>query len=212
MPFALSRFLQTEKSHWSTALVVGLVLLFSFSPASLVALLSLTQTGISQGEWWRLLTSQIVHLSVNHALLNAAGFTIVSVAFRQDVSALREVTVLLASMLCVGLGIYAFNPEIGWYVGLSGAIYGVLVHHLMVGARRTPVIAGGFLVFVVGKVIYEQFLAGPDRDIETFIGGAVAEDAHLYGVMIGLLAGGISLLLSARRTAHERVTPTPGGP
>jgi len=189
----LPAWLQRERKHWSTALVVALVLLFSLSPVTWVDQLSLTQAGIAAGQWWRLLTSQIVHLSVNHALLNAAGFLIVSVSFRQDVTPLREVIILLISMLGVGLGIYRFNPEIGWYVGLSGAIYGVLVHHLILGARRTPVIALGFLVFVVGKVVYEQFIAGPDRSIETFIGGAVAEDAHLYGVLIGVSLGIVSL-------------------
>lgn len=192
--------LQNELQHWSTALVIGVVLLFSLSPDTLVAALSLTQNGVHEGQWWRLLTSQIVHLSVNHALLNAAGFLIVSLSFRQDVSPRRETVVLLLSMLGVGLGIYRFNPEIGWYVGLSGAIYGVLVHHLMLGARRTPVIALGFLAFVVGKVIYEQFIAGPDRSIETFIGGQVAEDAHLYGVLSGLVLGMVSLLW--RKRAH----------
>lgn len=189
----LPAWLQREQQHWSTSLVVALVLLFSLSPAAWVEQLSLTQSGVAAGQWWRLLTSQIVHLSVNHALLNAAGFLIVSVSFRQDVTPLREIIILLFSMLGVGLGIYRFNPEIGWYVGLSGAIYGVLVHHLMLGARRTPVIALGFLVFVVGKVVYEQFIAGPDRSIETFIGGAVAEDAHLYGVLMGIGLGIVSL-------------------
>lgn len=196
----LPAWLQRERQHWSTPLVVALVLLFSLSPVVLVEQLSLTQAGVAAGQWWRLLTSQIVHLSVNHALLNAAGFLIVSVSFRQDVAPLREIIILLFSMLGVGLGIYRFNPEIGWYVGLSGAIYGVLVHHLMLGARRTPVIALGFLVFVIGKVAYEQFIAGPDRDIEHFIGGAVAEDAHLYGVIVGAILGAVSVLPQKRPT------------
>lgn len=195
----LLHWLQRERTHWSTALVVGIVLLFSLASPEQVALMSLTHNGVTDGQWWRIFTSQIVHLGVNHALLNAAGFLIVSVAFRQEVTSRREVLVLLVSMLGVGLGIFHFNPEIGWYVGLSGAIYGVLVHHLMLGARRTPLLAGGFLFFVVGKVIYEQFIAGPDRTIEDFIGGAVAEDAHLYGVITGSLLGGLSLLFNRVR-------------
>lgn len=194
---------QNELKHWSTALVVVVVLLLGMSPDTWVQAMSLTQRGVASGEWWRLVTSQIVHLSMNHALLNAAGFLIVSASFRQDVTARREMGVLGVSMLGVGLGIYLFNPDIGWYVGLSGAIYGVLVHHLMVGARRTPLIASAFLVFVIGKVIYEQFLAGPDRDIEQFIGGAVAEDAHLYGVIVGSLAG----LLALARQSPARHPP-----
>lgn len=205
MVTAFPALVQNELKHWSTTMVVALVLLLGLSPDTWVQTLSLTQRGVASGEWWRIVTSQVVHLSMNHALLNAAGFLIVSLAFRQDVNARREMGVLLISMIGVGLGIYLFNPEIGWYVGLSGAIYGVLVHHLMVGARRTPVIASGFLVFVLGKVIYEQFLAGPDRDIEQFIGGTVAEDAHLYGVIVGLVAGTLSLALqrpSARQPPH----------
>lgn len=190
----LPPWLQNELTHWSTVLVVGLVLLFSLAPESLVEKLSLTQAGILGGEYWRLWTSQIVHLSVNHALLNAAGFAIVSLSFRQEVTPLKEIVVLLISMLGVGLGIFLWIKEIGWYVGLSGAIYGVLVHHLLLGFKRTPVIAGGFLLYVLGKVIYGQFFATPDNAIEQFIGGAVAEDAHLYGSVMGLVLGFIAII------------------
>lgn len=191
-----------ELSHWSTWLIIGLVLFFSLATRSQVEMLSLARPPVFAGEWWRVFTSQIVHLSVNHAGLNAAGFFIVSYSFKQDVSPLREIVALLFSMLAVGLGILYLNPEILWYVGLSGAIYGVLVHHLIVGSRRTPVISCGFLLFVVSKVIYEQWFAGPDRAIESFIGGQVAEDAHLYGTLMGIPLGIASFFLHDRTRAN----------
>ncbi|CBL45736.1 Rhomboid-like protein [gamma proteobacterium HdN1] len=191
----LQRWLAQEKKHWSTAFVVGLVLIFSLMPESVVQALSLTREGVRAGEWWRIWTSQIVHLNGWHALLNAAGFGIVSLSFRNEVSAWREITVLLISMACVGMGIFWWNPEISWYVGLSGAIYSVLVHHLILGFRQTPLISGVFLLYVIAKVSYEQLFGTQDNLMEQLIEGRVAYDAHFYGAITGALLGGLGLVL-----------------
>ena len=174
---------------WVSGLIVVAILVLTLPGDMFLRSLALHGPAVAEGQWWLILTSQLVHLSLNHALLNVAGYLFVVYCFRRELSPAQELIILSVSMLAVGLGIYWFNPEIVWYYGLSGAIYGVLIGCVLANAPRMPVISGLFFMFVVGKVVYEQFFASPDRVTAQLIGGPVAIDAHLYGLLIGLFLG-----------------------
>ena len=79
-----------------------------------------------------------------------------------------------------------FNPELEWYVGLSGVLHGLLVAGIManlaVGHRLEIVL----LLAVCGKIAWEQ-LYGPLPGSTEFAGGAVVVDAHFYGLLGGLV-------------------------
>ena len=182
-------WLHHEMRHWSTAPIVALVLLFGLASSDLITPLSLTREGLAAAQWWRLFTSHIVHLNFAHALLNASGFLLVSLAFRPWVSAAREFVVVLVAMPGVSLGVACLNPEIGLYAGLSGVVHALFAHHLVLAARHSPRLAGVWLAALAVKVFHEQYRAAPDRAMEQLIGGSVAVDAHLYGALIGLLLG-----------------------
>ncbi len=156
---------------------------------SLTQALSLKREMINQGEWWRIITGQFVHLTTNHTLLNATGYIILCFGFRKEVTATEEMITLFIAAIGVGLGIYWFNPEMAWYAGLSGAIYGLLVSNAMIGTKKTPYLSAFFLFFVITKIIYEQFFAEPDRATAALIGGEVAIDSHLYGAVVGFIPG-----------------------
>jgi rhomboid family GlyGly-CTERM serine protease len=158
--------------------------------------LALSRDAVSRGEWWRVLSSQFAHLGPAHALMNATGFFIISFSFRADFSPLHEALVLTSSMVAVAAGILALNPEIHWYLGLSGAIYGLLMHHLVAGAPQQRTLAWLFIGGVAAKLAYEQWIAPPDRLTEAIIGGMVAIDAHLYGACWGMLCGVLTKLLT----------------
>ncbi|OUS02163.1 rhombosortase [Gammaproteobacteria bacterium 42_54_T18] len=177
-------------SEWWFSLLV-LVIIFTTASFgdSLTQALSLKREMISQGEWWRIITGQFVHLTTNHTLLNATGYIILCFGFRKEVTATEEMITLFIATIGVGLGIYWFNPEMAWYAGLSGAIYGLLVSNAMIGAKKTPYLSAFFLFFVTTKIIYEQFFAEPDRATAALIGGEVAIDSHLYGAIVGIIPG-----------------------
>ncbi len=203
--------LATARAHeffrqwWFSLLVMILITATSALPPTTVDSLALIATKVSTGEWWRIITSQFVHVGFNHALLNIVGYLIISAAFREEISAKEEMISLGTAVLGVGLGIYLLSSDIHWYVGLSGAIYGILAHNLIVGWRRSQILSIFFAVFLVGKFIYEQFIAGPDTVTASFIGAQVAIDSHLYGAVIGLCSGLVSLLVFHR---HDRSHPT----
>jgi rhomboid family GlyGly-CTERM serine protease len=177
-------------SEWWFSLLVLVVILTtaSFGDA-LTQVLSLKRDMINQGEWWRIITGQFVHLTTNHTLLNATGYIILCFGFRKEVTATEEMITLFIASIGVGLGIYWLNPEMAWYAGLSGAIYGLLVSNSIIGIKKTPYLSAFFLFFVITKLIYEQFFALPDRAAASLIGGEVAIDSHLYGAIVGIIPG-----------------------
>ena len=177
------------RQWWVTLLVLSSILLLSFIPENLHTLLELRHQPIEQGQWWRLYSCHFVHLSFNHTLLNFAGYSIIAFSFRNEISPTRELLLLFISCTAVGLGIYYFNTEMYSYVGLSGAIYGVLLAFVIIGFLHTPIISAGFLGYMIIKFAYEAIMGSADPNTEAFIGGKVASDSHLYGALSGILPG-----------------------
>ncbi len=170
-------------------LILSSILLLSLLPTEAKEILDLKHQPIAQGEWWRIFSSQVIHLSFNHTLLNFAGYAFVIFSFRTEVTPAREIIILLASATAVGLGIHFLNPEIYSYVGLSGAIYGVLVASVIIGINQTPGLSILFLAFLLGKFLFEYINGGASSTTEELIGGQVATDSHLYGAIAGLVPG-----------------------
>lgn len=198
---AIARGQEFFRQWWFSLLVMLLITATSALPADTVDQLALVASKVDQGQWWRIITSQFVHVGFNHALLNIVGYLIISAAFREDCAPKEEAIALLLSVLGVGFGIYLLSDDIRWYAGLSGAIYGLLAHNLIIGWRRSAVLSSLFALFLTGKFIHEQFISGPDTVTASFIGAKVAIDSHLYGACTGLVSGLASLILFHR---HDR--------
>jgi rhomboid family GlyGly-CTERM serine protease len=145
---------------------------------------------IAQGQWWRLLVGHFDHLGWSHLALNAAFLAVLLFSFAMVDSFVKVVTLVCFYSLGISLFILLFSVELDRYVGLSGCLYSLLV----LGLLRD----GGYpywirlLVFVglLVKVGYEYF-SGAQHEISEIIGGAVATDVHLYGVLLGVLSAGI---------------------
>lgn len=194
------------RQWWFTLLVMVVLVITATFPDQWIQQLALVHQDVANGEIWRLITSQFVHLGNNHTMLNVVGYVIINACFREYVSPRQEMLGLMVSTLGVGLGIYFFNPEMQWYVGLSGAIYGLLIFQLSLGWRRSPFMALFFVIYLGGKFIYEQFMVGPDTLSAEFIGGMVAIDSHLYGAITGvLLALVVAIRGNSKADARESV-------
>jgi len=178
--------------YWVSASIIGLIITLiplasNSSESNTIQWLALMPDSIYAGEWWRIITSQFIHLSVNHALLNALGYIIVSYCFRKELTPINELTAYIGSMLGVGIGILWLNPEITWYVGASGAIHGLLVFGLMISVKNTRLVSLVFLLFVGSKLFYEHTYPEGSATTEALIGGHVVEESHLYGAISGFL-------------------------
>ena len=77
------------------------------------------------GAWWQLLTSQWVHLSAQHAAVNAVALVFILLAFDQLIGWRIQAASLLGGYLGVSVMI-AMDPGCASYAGASGALHGLL--------------------------------------------------------------------------------------
>lgn len=144
---------------------------------------------IAAGQWYRLLTANLVHLGWWHLFLNALGIVVLVLLCPEPLSGavwLRRVVLIGTGM---SLGLYFFVPATHWYVGASGMIHGFFVlglgRQLM---QRRDLIAAGCLAYLLGKIGWELATGVPVSD-EQAIGGQVLVESHLYGSLTALLYG-----------------------
>ncbi len=155
-------------------------------------LLRYQRQSILDGAFWRLFSGHLVHLGWTHLWLNLAGLWLIWAIAGDTLSASGWWLLFLFCALFTSVGLLLFNPELQWYVGLSGILHGLLLAGLIVrlmGDRRDvlPV-----LIVLGVKLAWEQ-LYGPMPGSEASIGYTVVVDAHLYGAIGG--AAGVALLL-----------------
>jgi rhomboid family GlyGly-CTERM serine protease len=143
-------------------------------------------------EWWRILTAHVVHLDLTHAVLNGLGLVLMWALFARDYTPWRWLAIWLASSLAITFGLWFLNPEVGWYVGASGALHGVMTAGTLAHLRRRDLDGWILAIFIVAKLGYEQWSgAMPFAD-----SGSTISEAHLYGAIGGLA---LALFLPSRR-------------
>ncbi|MDH5323713.1 MAG: rhomboid family intramembrane serine protease, partial [Gammaproteobacteria bacterium] len=94
-------------------------------------------------------------------------------------------------------GFWYLQPQLSWYVGLSGLLHGLLAAGTVSGIRHRQVECSIIAAFLLGKLVYEQ-LFGALPGSEASSGGNVVVAAHLYGTLGGALAG---LLFALRKSS-----------
>ncbi len=161
-----------------------MILCTLFELLNLNAYLEFNRTLISHGEYWRIITGNLVHSNWYHLMLNCGGIALIWALHAEHTSVIRYIlNTLLLACIC-GLGLYYYYPENHIYTGLSGLLHGVIIF----GALK-DIQAGmktGFLLFlgVWFKVLWEQY-NGASADIATLIDARVAIEAHLIGTIAG---------------------------
>lgn len=163
-------------------------------------LLRYEREAVAAGQWWRLATAHVVHLGWSHLAMNMLALGLLAVLF-DDVFSLRDwVLAALASMLAIDVGLYAFRPEVSWYVGLSGVLHGLLLAAALRLASQRSAVGFVLVAGVVFKLIWEQN-AGPSALSASWAGGPVIVDAHLFGAAGGALAHAAGTAVRGRRSA-----------
>ncbi|MEJ2591714.1 MAG: rhombosortase [Candidatus Thiodiazotropha sp.] len=167
--------------------VTAVCLVSGLLPPDLVHRLEYNRTAILAGEWWRLVSGHFVHLSGSHLLMNLAALWLIRELFLQRENPLVCCLYRLP-LLTIGtaLGLLLLSPELAWYRGLSGILHGLLVFALLQQLTRQPGSTALLLTLLAGKLAWEQ-LAGPLPGSESWTGGRVIVDAHLYGALSGVL-------------------------
>ena len=185
-----------SKSHqcWALAAAVsGIAILLQLGGEPVREALAYTRTGVASGEFWRLLTNHFVHLGWTHMWLNLAGLALVSWLVGKAFDWLRWLAVALITIITIDAGFWLLYPSLGWYVGLSGLLHGLLIAGLYQWIRERDKESIVLLCFVLAKLAWEQLSGGPLPGSEVSSGGTVIVNAHLYGSIGGALAGALLL-------------------
>lgn len=151
-----------------------------FEPLSSVSAWHLSS--IVQGEWWRILTGNFTHTNFAHLMMNLAGLWAITFLFRPTSKLLLVALLLLSGW--VGMGVYFTDMTL--YVGLSGTLHGLFTllaaQEWFHGRKNSR-----WLVFgIIAKVAWEQRF-GASLGTEIWIDARVATEAHLIGLLGGLL-------------------------
>jgi rhomboid family GlyGly-CTERM serine protease len=181
------------------AILVAVPLLLTVGGERLRVALRFDRTGIEAGEWYRLLTGHFTHLGWSHVALNAVGLGLCWLLVGQAYTLLQWLFVIAVCLVVMDLGFWLLVPELEWYVGLSGLLHGMLAAGALEGIRRRSPEQALVLAIIVIKVVYES-VTGPLPGSEQATGGPVVTEAHLFGMVGGLLASAI-LMIGNRRPA-----------
>ncbi len=169
-----------------SAILIFIALLAQFSGKAGFILLQYQREKILSGELWRLISGHIVHLSWSHMWLNLLALVLIVLIFKDLYSEKVWWLLLGTSMLGIDLGPLLFNPEIIWYVGLSGVLHGIFVGLALLYWRTTGVKGSILLLGIIIKLVAEQWNGALPGSAE-LSGGRVIIDAHLYGALAGML-------------------------
>lgn len=178
--------------------IVGAAALLTLGGSEVRDALAFDRSDIRAGEAWRLLSGHFVHLGASHALLNVAGIALVWLLVGKEYTALQWALISIVVFAAIDAGLWWLNPQLEWYVGLSGALHGWLAAGVVAGLakrRQDAWLLGGL---VAAKLVFEQWQGPIPGSVESS-GGPVIVDAHLYGAIAGAAAGFV-LTRFGRRT------------
>jgi rhomboid family GlyGly-CTERM serine protease len=157
------------------------------------------RVGLEAGEVWRLVTGHLVHLGLEHLLLDLGALVLIRLVIGTALSAGEWIAAALVSMTAIDAGLYFGTPDLAWYVGLSGVLHGLLMAGAFALLRTDRPFAILLLAGIAAKLAWEHAV-GPLPWSAAATGGPVITAAHLYGAAGGVLFAGLSALVRRSRS------------
>jgi len=132
---------------------------------------------IAQGEWWRLITSTLLHGSILHLLFNMYALYWLGPQLERSLGHVRFAALYVLSALGGSVASYWFSDLRTVSVGASGAIFGLITATIVIGREmRTDV---SQLVVLLGINVVIGFLQ-PGIDWRAHFGGAATGAAVAF--------------------------------
>ena len=197
----LRRFVASHLRRWALpGLIVIVATLLALSGDWGREWLRFDRDAIAGGEFWRLASGHFVHLGFSHWVLNGAGLLLVWFLVGEFLRTTQWLLVTVASIVGMDIGFWLLQPQLEWYVGLSGLLHGYLFAGIVAGYRERKVEMAVLGTLVVAKLIYE-YLVGPLPGSELSTGGPVITAAHLYGAISGSIASSVMRIRVLRQSS-----------
>jgi rhomboid family GlyGly-CTERM serine protease len=182
--------------RWGLALVGTLALpwLLLAGGPRWTAALRYDRAALHAGEWWRLISAHWVHLSARHLWLDSAGLVLLWALYARELRPANWLPVLGGAMAVIDAGLWWAEPQVQWYVGLSGLLHGAWAAGALAVARRERRWGWLMLAALALKLLFEQ----RTRSSLLVTEFPVVTAAHLFGALGGL--GACVALALARKT------------
>jgi rhomboid family GlyGly-CTERM serine protease len=158
-------------------------------------LLEYQRGALAAGQGWRLVTAHLVHLDLRHTVLNCAGLALMWALFARDYTGRQWLAILAGAAAAIDAGLWLWSSTVGWYVGSSGVLHGVMAAGTLAHLRRREPEGWLLAAFLVAKLVWEHLLGALPL---SGLGAEVVVDAHLYGV-----AGGLAVAAFLKPTARR---------
>ncbi len=196
------------RDHWQWSLPIGIALLAVILQWSVGAEWLRLDREHFLTEPWRLLGAHFVHLGWVHLGLNLAGLALLWALLGDTLRSVWWALGVVVLALGVSAGLLWCSPGVGWYVGFSGVLHGLFAAGAVANLQRMTTLALAVLGILFVKLAAEWMGEG-DPLAAAWINGAVIVDAHLYGVIVGLVYGAILLALAMRSSTARGSPPSP---
>src|SRR6202050_289589 len=140
------------------------------------SLKGLPTLGVAHGQWWRILTSGLMHEKLIHIGFNMYVLYILGQMLEPALGRLKFGTIYAVSLLCGSFGALLVTPH-SPTVGASGAVFGLMgAAAVEMRARQIPVMQSGVGGLILLNLVISFALPGISwgGHIGGLIGGAVA--------------------------------------
>jgi membrane associated rhomboid family serine protease len=129
------------------------------------------------GDWWRIITSGFVHVSIFHIGFNMLLLYFMGRLLEPAIGTLRFTVLYFVSLLAGSFCALWFSPDTV-SAGASGAIFGVLGATFVIArGRQLEAIAGQIGILIVINLVF------------TFADRGISVGAHVGGLVAGVLCG-----------------------
>ncbi len=188
-----STVVQLLRQHWD---IVVISLLLALSNRSLLngcanSELIYHPLAVGAGEWWRLLSYPLAHLSWYHLLLDAGAFYLLYTGLG-EMPKLRKILILMiCSSASLVFAVYLGTAQAFGLAGLSGLDHGLMAFSAleMIRSDRNRKLGLSCIALVLAKSIFELvtgevFFVALHRDLC----GIPVAASHLGGVLAGMVS------------------------
>jgi rhomboid family GlyGly-CTERM serine protease len=185
------------RNTWFIVALLAVCLLLAAGGDSVRELGRWQRDAIDTGEYWRLVSGHLVHLGFGHLWPNLVALAIIGLLFEDVFRNVDWARIGAAAVVAIDLGLYVLDPDVSWYVGLSGVLHGYVAAGALALIMRKEKLGIVLAAGIAAKLIFEQ-VVGPVPFTAASVGGTVVVAAHLYGSVGAVLAAGATVLVRRR--------------
>lgn len=154
---------------------------------------------VTTGQWWRIITSQFVHLDLSHLSYNIVALMILGVILENNY---RQQIVLFLVASVSAIGCYLLISDLMLYCGISGAINALVPPAVFSMWRQTrsfiPLLLGAIHI---GRIVFEFFV---ESSLISNLDWPSHPPVHLIGLAVGF--AGIIFQVSGRARTDNNKT------